>query len=196
MSKDFFNTRAAIWDEQITEQDESKLRAMADRLDIKPGERVLDVGTGTGIFVPYLLEKIGEDGELVCLDFAEEMLRAAKLKGFTGNIEYRCAAVEDSGLPDGEFDAVVCYSVFPHFEDKPKALSEMGRMLRNRGRLFICHTSNRGAINEIHRSLPEVCSHIFPENDETRRMLEDACFEAIDISDREDYYLVSAGKRG
>jgi ubiquinone/menaquinone biosynthesis C-methylase UbiE len=195
MSKDFFNARAAIWDEQVTEQDASKLKAMADRLDIKPGEWILDVGTGTGVFVPYLLEKIGENGKLVCLDFAEEMLRVAKLKEFPGNIEYRCAAVEASGLPDGEFDAVVCYSVFPHFEDKPKALGEMSRMLRSRGRLFICHTSNRVAINEIHRSLPEVCSHIFPENDETRRMLENAGFEAIDIRDGEDYYLVSARKQ-
>lgn len=195
MSKDFFNTRAAIWDKNVAEKDTSKLRAMAERLDIREGASVLDIGTGTGVFVPYIMKKIGKNGRLVCLDFAKEMLRLARLKGFTGNIEYICADIESSGLPDSSFDAVVCYSVFPHFENKPKAIREICRVLKDSGRLFICHTSNRHAINEIHRSQQEVCDHIFPENEETFRMLESGGFLGISISDEEDYYLASATKR-
>jgi len=196
VSKDFFNARATIWDKNVAEQDTSKLKAMADRLDIKKGADVLDIGTGTGVFVPYILEKIGSDSKLVCLDFAEEMLKEARMKGFTGNIEYICADIEDNGLPDESFDVAVCYSVFPHFENKPKVIREINRLLRKKGRVFICHTSSRDAINEIHRSLPEVCNHLFPENAETYCMIEDAGFEEIDISDAEDYYLVSARKSG
>jgi len=155
---------------------------------------VLDVGTGTGVFVPFLLKKIGREGNLVCIDFAENMLKEARLKGFSGNIKYLCADIKDSGLPDETFDAVVCYSVFPHLQDKPKAMGEINRVLRKKGRLFICHTSSRRAINEIHRSLPEVHEHLFPENDETRRLLSEAGFEEISISDGEDSYLVSARK--
>jgi len=194
VSKDFFNSRAATWDEQVAEKDVSKLKAMAARFDIKAGATVLDVGTGTGIFVPYLLEKIGREGKLVCLDFAEEMLKIARAKGFKGNVSYLCADIENNHLADESFDAVVCYSVFPHFNDKVKALKEIYRLLKKDGKLFICHTSSRQAINEIHRSLPAVCNHLFPENEDTHRMLSEAGFKEIRISDGEDDYLVSARK--
>ena len=52
MSKEFFNARAATWDERAAEKDVGRLKAMAARLDITPGSTVLDVGTGTGVFVP------------------------------------------------------------------------------------------------------------------------------------------------
>jgi len=194
VSKDFFNSRATTWDEKVAEKDVSKLEAMLARLDIKAGATVLDVGTGTGVFVPLLLKKIGREGKLVCLDFAEEMLKITRAKGFKGNISYLCADIENSHLADKSFDAVVCYSVFPHFRDKPKVLREINRLLKKEGQLFICHTSSRQAINEIHRSLPEVCDHLFPENEETHRMLSEAGFEDIRISDGEDDYLVSARK--
>jgi demethylmenaquinone methyltransferase/2-methoxy-6-polyprenyl-1,4-benzoquinol methylase len=196
MSKDFFNSRAATWDEKAAEKDVSKLKAMLARLDIKPGAIVLDVGTGTGVFVPLLLKKIGREGNLVCLDFAEEMLKITQAKGFKGNISYLCADIENSRLADKSFDAVVCYSVFPHFRDKLKALREINRLLKKEGQLFICHTSSRQAINEIHRSVSEVCNHLFPENEDTRRMLSEAGFEDISISDGKDDYFVSARKSG
>lgn len=194
MSKEFFNDRAAAWDEKVAEKDAIKLEAMLSRIDIESGATVLDVGTGTGVFVPFLLKKIGDQGRLVCLDYAEEMLGIAQTKPVQGNISYLCADIENSGLPGGAFDAVVCYSVFPHFDDKPKVLSEIYRILKPAGRLFIAHTSSRQAINEIHRSLPEVSDHVFPENDELQRMLSAAGFEEISISDGKESYFVSARK--
>ena len=194
MSKDFFNARAATWDENVAEKDTAKLRAMAGQLDIPEGAEVLDIGTGTGVFVPFLLEKIGQNGRLVCLDFAEAMLKIAMDKGFGENIEYICADIVDSSLPDESFDVVVCYSVFPHFENKPKVLKEINRVLRKQGRLYICHTSSRHDINEIHSNIPDVCTHLFPENAETCCLLEDAGFEEISIDDAEEYYLVKARK--
>lgn len=194
MSKEYFNSRATTWDEKVAEKDVSKLEMMLSHLDIRPGDSVLDVGTGTGIFVPYLLSKMGHDAELACLDFAEEMLEQAKAKVFNGNIRFICADIENSGLPDESFDVVVCYSVFPHFQNKPKALREICRILNKEGRLYICHTSSRHTINEIHRSLPEVCDHLFPENEDLHKMMLEAGFTDIIINDSEDYYLVSARK--
>jgi ubiquinone/menaquinone biosynthesis C-methylase UbiE len=194
VSKEFFNSRAATWDEKVAEKDVSQLKAMLARLNIKAGATVLDIGTGTGVFVPYLLKKIGRKGNLVCLDFAEEMLKVARGKGFKGNINYLCADIENSQLADKSFDAVVCYSVFPHFRDKPRSLREINRLLKEGGQLFICHTSSRQTINEIHQSLPEVCDHLFPENEDTRRMLSEAGFEDINISDDKNAYLIRARK--
>jgi len=194
VSKDFFNARAATWDEKVAEKDVSRLEAMLARMEITPGDVVLDVGTGTGVFVPFLLQKIGDKGRLVCLDYAEDMLDIARRKNFSGNVEFICADIENSGLPDGIFDAIVCYSVFPHFEDKPRALSEICRVLQPGGRIFIAHTSCRQVINDIHRSLPEVCGHVFPENEEMQRLLSEAGFTDIYISESQEHYFVSARK--
>lgn len=194
MSREFFNSRAATWDEKVAEKDVSKLEAMLARIDIKSGDTVLDVGTGTGVFVPFLLRKIGKTGRLVCLDYAEDMLNIAREKNFRRNISFLCADIENSGLPDEAFNAVVCYSVFPHFDNKPKVLNEICRVLQPGGRLFIAHTSSRQAINDIHRGLPEVCGHVFPENEEIKRLLTEAGFIDIHISESQEHYFASARK--
>ena len=135
---------------------------------------------------------IGKSGRLVCLDFAKEMLERAKAKGFNGDIQYICADIENTNLADYSFDAVVCYSSFPHFQDKPKALQEISRVLKKGGKLFICHTSSRHAINEIHRQIPQVHNDLIPEEDVMRHMLSAAGFGEIDICDGPDNYLACA----
>ena len=128
--KAYFNEKAVIWDEIIAEKNIAKLEEIADWLDLEPGSTVLDVGTGTGVFVPYILNRIGRTGRLVCLDLAEEMVKRCQAKNFEGDIEYICADITDSHLESQIFDEVICYSSFPHFQDKPKALSEMNRVLK------------------------------------------------------------------
>ena len=194
MIRAYFNEKAATWDETIAEKDVTKLEAMAKRLDIELGDTVLDVGTGTGVFLPFILKRIGQNGRLVALDFAEEMLKRAESKGFAGNIEYLVADVADTRLEDETFDAVVCYSSFPHFQDKPRALSEINRILKKGGKLFICHTSSRATINDIHHQIPAVHNDIIPDGGEMRNMLSAAGFKDIKISDTSDSYLASADK--
>lgn len=192
MTRAYFDEKAAIWDAIIAEKNVGKLRDMAKTLALEPGSTVLDVGTGTGVFVPFLLSQIGKSGRLVCLDFAEEMLNRARAKGFMGNIEYICADITSTGLENETFDSVVCYSSFPHFQDKPGALRQIHRVLKKGGRLFICHTSSRAEIDEIHRQIPEVQNDLIPGEPEMRQMLSAAGFADIKIDDDKDKYLASA----
>ncbi|MDD5701703.1 MAG: class I SAM-dependent methyltransferase [Dehalococcoidales bacterium] len=194
MTREYFNRMAAKWDDCVAEKDAAKLEGLAESLDILPGETVLDVGAGTGVFAPYLLRKIGSHGRLVCLDEAEEMLQKAREKKLAGNIEYVRADIAGSRLESGIFDAVVCYSSFPHFSDKPLALKEIFRMLKPGGKLFICHTSSRQTINHIHSQIPEVRGHLIPEEDLMRRWLSAAGFAGISVIDSSDRYLVEALK--
>ncbi|MBI4303405.1 MAG: metal ABC transporter permease [Chloroflexi bacterium] len=189
VSRAFFNEKAACWDETVSEKDPTKLERMARRLGIKHGSAVLDVGTGTGVLLPYLLNAIGRGGRIVALDFAEEMLRQARAKGPGGNVQYLHADVTDIPLGHNTFDAVVCYSSFPHFHDKPKALAEMKRVMKSGGRLLVCHTSSRTAINEIHRRTPAVQNDLIPDEDEMRLLLSGAGFIDVVIEDAVDSYL-------
>ncbi len=194
MTHAYFNSKADIWDEKIAEKDSTKLERMVKNLGILPGSTVLDVGTGTGVFAPFLLKEIGAQGKLVCLDSAEKMLEKARVKNFKGNVEFVCADIVRTEFPSESFDAVVCYSSFPHFRDKPKALGEISRILKRGGRLFICHTSSRSAIHQIHLKIPELSSDLIPDGEEMRRLLSSSGFGRISVYDGADSYLAKAEK--
>jgi ubiquinone/menaquinone biosynthesis C-methylase UbiE len=194
MTQAYFNGKADTWDEKIAEKDLSKLESLAQKLDIQPGSTVLDVGTGTGVFVPFLLKKVGDKGKLVCLDHAEKMLEKARQKNFQGNIEFVCSDISSTRFGNEVFDAVVCYSSFPHFQNKSRALKESRRVLKKGGKLFICHTSSRSAINKIHQQIPLLAKDILPDQEEMQRLLLTAGFGKIDIQDRNDSYLAIAEK--
>lgn len=196
MIRTYFNVRAATWDEIAAEKDQSKLRQMAARLDIGPGSVMLDIGTGTGVFIPFLRQRIGGGGKILAIDVAEKMLHRARVKSFDGLVAYLNADVAHIPLPDASVDCAVCYSSFPHFQDKSKALGEMHRVVRKGGHLYICHTSSREAINGLHNGIPEVAHDIIPEEWEMRLMLSEAGFADIEIEDNRENYLCRASKLG
>lgn len=194
MIRTYFNRRAAIWDETAAETNEAKLELMAQRLNIRPGATVLDVGTGTGVFIPFILSKIGGSGQIIALDIAEEMLRKARAKGFGGEVAYLNADVANLPLHDETFDAVICYSSFPHFQNKLKALSEINRVIKSGGNLFICHTSSRASINQVHNGIPEVANDVIPDEDKMQMMLVKTGFTDIKIEDYHENYLCRVRK--
>jgi len=192
--KAYFNDKAGTWDEVVAEKDTARLRGLASRFSLSPGSTVLDAGTGTGILVPFLLETIGDTGILVALDFAEEMLKVARRKGFGNNIQYVNADVSSLPICTGTVDTVVCYSSFPHFQDKLRALNELHRVLKEGGRLFICHTSSRAVINDIHRQIPLLKEDTLPDTVEMKALLSAAGFARISLDDSAHSYFVSAAK--
>ncbi|NLE09571.1 MAG: class I SAM-dependent methyltransferase [Dehalococcoidales bacterium] len=193
-TREFFNARADRWDETSTEQDTRKLEAMADRLELKPGSIVLDVGTGTGTFLRHLLKRIGQNGRITALDVAEKMLVKAMEKYPGANIDYLHADIMDIPVEFEKFDTVVCYSTFPHFEDKPLALKEIYRVMKSGGRVFVCHTSSRAHINEIHNSIPAVHGHTLPDCHEMEKLLSDAGFISIRVEEDDESYFACGVK--
>jgi ubiquinone/menaquinone biosynthesis C-methylase UbiE len=194
MTKAYFNQQAHIWDKKIAEKDTAKLERIANCLTIRPGATILDVGTGTGVFLPYLLDKVGMCGRIIALDHAEKMLAKAKAKGFSGNIVYLCADVLAIPLTDETCDAVVCYSSLPHFPDKAQALREMKRLLKKGGGIFICHSSAREHINSIHRRIPTVQNDLLPDAIEMTILLTNAGFTEIKVEDTAENYLAYGRK--
>lgn len=189
MIREYFNDQADSWDSHASERNPDKLEQMANRLDLKPGSTVLDLGTGTGVFLPYLLKKVGSKGQVIGLDVAEKMLLQAKLKDFKGKIHFVCADVDSIPLRAGVCDAAVCYSSFPHFQDKIKALREIHHVLKKGANIFICHTSGRNTINRIHASVPLLHCDLLPDGTDMARLLETAGFSEIGVEDGEESYF-------
>jgi SAM-dependent methyltransferase len=114
------------------EQIEAALRGAAA---VRPLERALEVGPGSGIYLPVLA---GLAAAVVASDIEPAFLeRARELAASRSNIEVVLDDVVDSGLPSESFDLVLCSEVIEHIPEPGAALASMHRILRPAGRLVI-----------------------------------------------------------
>lgn len=194
ISRQFFNDQAESWDKTVRNNDPQELRALADRLMIPEHAWVLDVGTGTGVFLPYLKEKVNHQSRIISMDFAFNMLAIARAKNKSNSIDTICAEIETLHLSPDCFDTAICFSTFPHFHDKPRALRNIYTLIKRGGWLYICHSASREAINNIHLNIPDFHDHLIPEQREMEHLLTQAGFSRFIIQEQPDSYLVKAQK--
>ncbi|GAB4385921.1 methyltransferase domain-containing protein [Albidovulum sp.] len=102
-------------------------------LAIGAGERVLDVGCGTGIVALAAAGRVGPGGRVAAEDINPGMLAVARAK--SDSIDWREAAAEALPFDDAGFDAVTCQFALMFFADRAKALAEMRRVTRPGGRI-------------------------------------------------------------
>ena len=112
------------------------------RMNLRPGQRVLDLGCGTGWATRILARLVAEGlpglGQVVGLDVSDEMVRRARAqsKDFD-NVMYVWAAADDIPWQDNYFDRVLSVESFYYYPDQQKALAELLRVLAPQGQLFI-----------------------------------------------------------
>ncbi|MDD9348347.1 arsenite methyltransferase [Mumia sp.] len=108
--------------------------------ELKPGETVLDLGSGGGIDVLLSARRVGSTGFAFGLDMTDEMLdlaRANATKAEATNVEFLKGSIEDVPLPDAAVDVVISNCVINLSVDKPQVLAEMFRVLVPGGRIGI-----------------------------------------------------------
>jgi len=193
--QEYFDQLAPTWDKELTAERLKCLGKIVKELGIKPGYYVLDIGSGTGILLPFLITELGDEGKIVALDFSAEMLGQAKAKNFPPIVGFAQADVLAIPLADNSVDLAICNSVFPHFNDKVKASKEIARVLRNNGRLVICHTMSREMINQLHQSAGGViASDLLPDEFQLRGLIKQAGLRVTHFEDSPERYLVIAEK--
>ncbi|HXX59390.1 MAG TPA: methyltransferase domain-containing protein, partial [Dehalococcoidales bacterium] len=158
------------------------------------GMTVLDVGSGTGVFLPYIFDMVGPGGSIIALDYAEKMLRESKNKPHPAGVCYLCGDALHLPLADNSCDAVVCYSSFPHFPDKKRAIAELMRVINDGGQIFVCHTSGREQINAIHGKVPVLQNHLLPDAIEMEQLLRQAGFVEIAVRETPESYFAVGRK--
>ncbi|MGE9985920.1 class I SAM-dependent methyltransferase [Desulfovibrio sp. SGI.169] len=191
--RDFFDAHAKGWEERnYPPRLRLRLEAMLERVSLSEGMTVLDVGCGRGVLQPYLRQRVGATGRLAALDFSSAMLEgAAQRYPFVWPL---LARAERIPLLDGFVDALICFSAFPHIEDKKAAAREFHRVLKPGGRAYVIHLEGREKLNAIHDRHDAVRGDHMPCINGMRSIFGQAGFGHIESDESADHYYFCAHK--
>jgi ubiquinone/menaquinone biosynthesis C-methylase UbiE len=116
-------------------------KAMIERVQIKPGDRVLDVGCGTGDLALAAEKLAGPTGEVHGIDASPKMIAVARRKANKAGtgVAFQVGLIEDISFPDDHFDVVLSTLMMHHLPDdlKRAGLAEMYRVTKPGGRILI-----------------------------------------------------------
>lgn len=169
---------------------------------LKPGETVVDLGSGSGMdsFVASL--KVGPTGRVVGIDMTDEQLakarRLSELRGFS-NITYRKGYIEETGLENGIADCVISNGVINLAPDKTRVFQEAARLLKQGGRLAIADIVTDTPLPEsvvCNADLWAACIGGAAQRDQYRSLIENAGLKVVELQDNHEYRFISDRAQG
>lgn len=189
--REFFDSIAKEWD-NIIEVNEEKINTLLSKLDIKDNENILDVGTGTGVLIPFL-KKLNSNGIIKGVDISSGMLDIASQKfKSTENVSFEALDIENSSIEE-KYDKIVLYSMFPHLKNKTNTIKTLvENNLNEEGKLIIAHSNSREFLNNMHKEKDKTVSEDRLISIKDQKVL----FEQVNLNvldayeDEEIYYLV------
>lgn len=191
---EFFNKLARKWD-KLTKHNKAKIKKIMRVADLKEGQIIMDAGCGTGVMIPFLKEAVGKRGVIYAVDMSEQMLKKAKAKHKGKNVYFVTSDVYELPFTPNSFDAVLCYSSFPHFKDKKKALKILTKILKPKGQLVIAHSDGREKINRIHKhGGAEIAEDLIPSKNKMKEMFAGVHLKIKEFVDDDKMYVIKAVK--
>lgn len=169
-----------------------KIASAAPQLGAK--SRVIDVGTGTGVLIPYLQAFKVQD--ILAVDLSETMLEQVRTKFGSGTTLGNTLGVNTwhgdvLDLPPymGDADAIYMNSVFGNFFAPRDVLLHCTRLLRPGGHLVISHPLGRNFQTWLHKQQPDLIPYTLPREHQVEKMIADLPLRLMSFEDSHDLYL-------
>jgi arsenite methyltransferase len=170
--------------------------------DLKDGETVVDLGSGSGMDTFIAALKVGARGKVIGIDMTDEQrAKAERLRdhnGF-GNVSYLKGYIEQAPLPDGVADVVISNGVINLAPDKSKVFGEAARLLKPGGRLAISDIVTELQLPEsivCNSTLWAACIGGAAQEDNYRRLIEAAGLRVIKVENNPQYQFISDNAKG
>lgn len=193
---DFFDVRAEQWEQNCYPAPTRKrLEALIPTFNVTPGARILDIGTGPGILIPYLRRIVGRAGRICAFDISFQMACQAVKKLESPEDIVLKADVHRIPFKDNVFDHVICFAAFPHFNSPDLAVREMARVGKPDGSLIIAHLMSREELARHHASHSSVDKDVLPDDVQMATLFINAGLTYPEITDISGSYLATGKKR-
>ena len=170
--------------------------------DLKEGETVLDLGSGSGMDTFIAALKVGTHGTVIGVDMTDEQrAKAERLRERDGfaNVTYMKGYIEDVPLPSASVDVVISNGVINLAAEKPKVFREAARLLKPHGRLAISDIVTEVQLPDdmaCNATLWAACIGGAAQQDNYCAMIEAAGLRIIKIMDNPAYHFISENARG
>jgi arsenite methyltransferase len=112
----------------------------------KPGEHIIDIGSGPGFLCESLAQQVGPTGRVFGVDVSEDLLAAARRRNTFANLGYEPGDATKLPVADAAFDAAISTQVFEYVADCDMAIREMRRVLKPQGRALVVATDWDGVV--------------------------------------------------
>ena len=170
--------------------------------DLKPGEVVVDLGSGSGMDTFIASLKVGPRGKVTGVDMTDEQrTKAEKLRDRDGflNVTYVKGYIEEAPLPNGVADVVISNGVINLATDKTTVFREAARLLKSGGRLAISDIVTEVQLPEsivCNSTLWAACIGGAAQQDNYRQMVEAAGLRLVKVEDNPQYQFISDNAKG
>jgi arsenite methyltransferase len=170
--------------------------------ELQQGERVLDLGSGSGMDTFIAAQKVGQSGTVVGVDMTEaQRLKATRLRDEQGiaNVQFVKGYIENMPVEDEGFDVVISNGVINLSPDKKSVFSEAARVLKPGGRLAISDIVTEVQLPEdvtCNATLWAACIGGASQQDTYRSAIEDAGFRVVSVQENPEYHFLSKSAKG
>jgi arsenite methyltransferase len=158
--------------------------------DVKPGDVVLDLGSGAGLDVLLASKKVGPTGKVIGLDMTPEMIEKARenaSRAGAENVEFRYGEMEDMPVEDGSVNWIISNCVINLSPDKKKVFQEAFRVLKPGGKIVVSDIVAEGIPEDLKDLLWASCVGGAVDETTYLKMIRDAGFDEVRIMGKIDY---------
>ncbi len=167
-----------------------RLERIVAEAEIRKGEIVLDVGTGTGILIPVI--KKYRPRRIYACDLSGEMLKQLR-KNYPG-VETILSDVRDLTLPVASINVAIINACYPNIVDKAGAFKNLARMMMPMGRLIISHPLGKRFVNRLRRNSPFPFDD-FPDKSDAEKLFTPYGFRVETLVDEPELYILNISRR-
>ena len=159
----FFDKVSSNWDADMVKNDDT-INIILDNAKITDNISVLDVACGTGVMIPYYIER--GVSTVTAIDISPEMARIAQEKFKTDDmVTVICGDAETYSF-GRKFDRIIIYNAFPHFISQENIIKVMAGLLNDGGILTVAHGMSKADLDTLHHRSAHSVSQALPEAEE------------------------------